>query len=190
LQIDILADVVLPITVNEVVAWEEPSPLVEMEVEGIALSTPTDMAKAWPGIWATAKAAKRMLERLKARMSGGRSNRPLFSSDYYTLEKRGLLGVLYRPASNKTRPVAAFFDPRMLPNPRAWLEKRLGHLPFFGHLVRRGEIAPIGSEVELKIDDRLVTVIKGEPAAEQPAAVYGALSKEARLYALGLLEAA
>jgi hypothetical protein len=77
LQIDVLADVVLPITVDEVVAWEEPSPAVEMAIEGIVLATPGDMSRAWPGLWATVTAARGMLERLKAAAGGGES--PLFS---------------------------------------------------------------------------------------------------------------
>lgn len=70
LQIDILADVVLPITVDETVEWEEPSAIVEAAVEGIVLTAPKDMAKAWPGLWATAKATEWTLERLKAAVRG------------------------------------------------------------------------------------------------------------------------
>jgi putative DNA primase/helicase len=143
LTVDILADVVLPIPVNEVVLWTEPSAAVEMAVEGIVLAAPKDMAKAWPGIWETARAAKCVLEKIKALVPGARGNKDVFPIEYYTIGKTSLLGFLYRSATNKTRPVAAFFDPRILPNPRPWLEKRLGALASLAHVFRKGEIPPM-----------------------------------------------
>jgi putative DNA primase/helicase len=61
LDIGILADVVLPLTIDQVEEWAVPGLEVEMEAEGIWLESPTDMAKAWPAVWATAKAAKEWL---------------------------------------------------------------------------------------------------------------------------------
>jgi len=70
LAVDIVADVVLPITADEVVAWEEPSAIVEAAVEGIVLTAPKDMSRAWPAVWATAKAAEWTLEKIKAAVRG------------------------------------------------------------------------------------------------------------------------
>jgi DEAD/DEAH box helicase len=163
LTVDIVSDVVLPATVNEAIPWTEPSPLVEMQVEGIVLTAPGDMAKAWPAVWATVDAAKWMLEGLRALWRCGRGNQGVFSIEYYTIGKTPSLGLLYRTAFNKTRPVAAFFDPRMLPNPRLWLETRLGALASLFHLVRRGEVAPISPQAGVTVNDALVTVVKPKP---------------------------
>jgi putative DNA primase/helicase len=240
LQIDVLADVVLPVTVDETVTWEEPSALVEAAVEGIVLNSPSDMSRAWPGLWATAKAAERMLERLKA--ATGRGENPRFSSYTLLLEKRGFSSLLYRLAATKFS--LAVFNPAALPNPRPWLEARLGAaLASLLHLFRPGEVPPLAGELAGGVDDEKVLVVRPPVeqsgtspkitpptlfltprwiaardrilarAAERRAAeerqqktkgsdsalfdlkaeesrthVYGALSKEARLYALGLLE--
>lgn len=65
LDIDILADVCLPLTVHEVCQWEAPPEVVEMMAEGIALTSLVDMAKAWPAIWPNERAARRTLESLQ-----------------------------------------------------------------------------------------------------------------------------
>jgi hypothetical protein len=57
LDVDILANVVLPLTVDEAVQWEEPSAVVEMAAEGIILTSPTHMCACWPGVWRDRKAA-------------------------------------------------------------------------------------------------------------------------------------
>ncbi len=58
LDIDILADVVLPIEVDEVVDWTVPGKEVEMAAETVWLESPTDMAEAWPEVWKDRQAAK------------------------------------------------------------------------------------------------------------------------------------
>src|SRR6266511_4852617 len=104
-----------------------------------------------------------MLKGLRALWRRGRGNQGVFSIEYYTIGKTPSLGLLYRTAINKTRPVAAFFDPRMLPNPRLWLETRLGALASLFHLVRKGEVAPISPQVGVIVNDALVTVVKPKP---------------------------
>jgi hypothetical protein len=64
LDIDIVADVCLPVTVDEVRNWKEPNEVVEMAVEGIGLTSPVDMVRAWPNIWANTRAADRTLQLL------------------------------------------------------------------------------------------------------------------------------
>ena len=46
-------------TVDRVTEWKAPGLEVEMLAEGMWLDSPTDMAKAWPKVWATAEAARR-----------------------------------------------------------------------------------------------------------------------------------
>ena len=64
LNIDILANVCLPLTVNEVAPWHkhEPSTIIEALVEGIFVVSPVDMVKCWPNIWPNRKAARRTLD--------------------------------------------------------------------------------------------------------------------------------
>jgi putative DNA primase/helicase len=212
LTVDIVADVVLPITVDATVDWEEPSALVEAAVEGIVLNSPGDMSRVWPAVWATARAAKWALKAAAAR------EKDVFSGYILYLEKTSF-SLLYRLTASKFS--SAVFNPAILPNPRPWLEARLGAaLASLLHLFRPGEAPPLAGEVAGGIDDGKVLVIRSHEhspkidpptlfltprwiaardrtlarAAERRAAgecrahVYGALSKEARLYALGLLE--
>jgi Primase C terminal 2 (PriCT-2) len=162
LQVDILADVVLPITVNEVVGWEEPSEVIEMAIEGIVLTAPKDMAKAWPGLWATERMAKWALNKLKAAGGGAGELRTFSFESLFSLTKMSS-ALLYTAATTKFRRAAASFDPRTLPNPRAWLEARLGSLASLLLLVRRGEVPPMRAEGGLIVNDELVVVIKPKP---------------------------
>ncbi len=140
-QIDILADVVLPMTVDTVMPWDEASAdlggWLEMAAEGVLLESPADMAKAFPAVWATAKAA----EHDKARQA---DFPPHFLNNIYY---KGLWGgntplkahplnppwfvFTYRPTGRgqQTRRVA--FDLGVIQSPRAWLEARLGPLAGF-----------------------------------------------------------
>jgi hypothetical protein len=160
LQIDILADVVLPVTVDEVVAWKEPSAAVEMAVEGITLTTPGDMAKAWPGVWKTVRAAEGMLQRLKAAAEAVRGESPLFSIYNISITKSGLSPLLYRVATTKFS--RAFFDSVALPTPRAWLEARLGALANLLHLFREGDVPSLQAQGGLAVDDDKVVVIPAQ----------------------------
>ena len=50
LSVDLLFDACLPITVNDVSNWKPPSLLIETAAaEGVILTSPRDMIKAWPG---------------------------------------------------------------------------------------------------------------------------------------------
>jgi hypothetical protein len=176
LDVDILANVVLPVTVNEVIHWTEPNEAVEMAVEGIALTAPGDMAKAWPKVWPIARAAKWALKKLKGLYrkiplsSAGRAGAG--TEDISPIEKSLSIGgmssvhthaALYQPRGPKQKRRPAFFDPHILPNPRPWLEKRLGVLASLFHLLRNGEIAPLAPKVGVTVDDRLVTVLPATP---------------------------
>jgi putative DNA primase/helicase len=115
LDIDILTDVVLPVTVDEVLPWTEPSEAVEMMAgAGIELSAPRDMARAWPWVWPTARAAKWTLEKLRA-WSAGRaaSTEDIFPIDK-TLSIGEMFSVLITAALSLARP------PRARPGTPAW----------------------------------------------------------------------
>jgi hypothetical protein len=138
LDVDIVADVVVPITVNEAANWEAPSEVYEMLAEGIALTSPVDMVKAWRKVWANEKAAYRAPETLNKEMSRRSGAREAISTDH---PDKSLLNYLnrdlsgcsccYQPAGPKQKRRTATFDSAVLPDPRAWLESRLGPLAFF-----------------------------------------------------------
>jgi hypothetical protein len=117
LDVDILADVVLPVTVDEVQEWTAPGLEVEMVAEGVWLESPADMALAWPDVWATEMAAKNWL----------RTN-----TVYFPLIGNGYQGKLHRVryhrAGAKRKWREAWVDPAVVPDARSWLEARLGPL--------------------------------------------------------------
>jgi len=120
LAVDILGDVVLPVTVDEVQEWAAPGLEVEMVAEGIWLESPTDMSKAWPDDWATPMAAKNWL----------REHTVLFPLiDTYSQGK--VHRVRYQHPGERQKWRLAWVDPAVVPDARAWLESRLGPLAGF-----------------------------------------------------------
>jgi putative DNA primase/helicase len=74
LDIDLLFDVDLGITVDEAPSWAVPSTLIETAAEaGVMLTAPTDMARAFPNIWPTKRAADRTLKAGVPELPGFRS---------------------------------------------------------------------------------------------------------------------
>jgi hypothetical protein len=140
LDVDILADVVLPVTVDEVQEWEAPGHEVEMVAEGIWLESPADMARAWPDVWATAKAARDWL-------CANSVEFPLIVYVYQgKIDTVRFQHVRYQLAGPKQHWHVAWVDPAVVPDARSWLEARLG--PLSGYEVttvlitmRSGELA-------------------------------------------------
>ena len=64
LQIDLLTDVVLPVTVNELVTWSELRPTRRdlMAARGVVLENAADMAACFPDLWPTAARAPGSVE--------------------------------------------------------------------------------------------------------------------------------
>ncbi len=108
LSIDLIADVSLPLTVDEVAPWNPPDEEVEMMAEGVVLDSPTDMAAVWPGLWESEGAAKKWGQR-----------RPK-STELRAREFR-----YQRPGARQKWRTGAY-DPAVIPDIRAWLERRLG----------------------------------------------------------------
>lgn len=65
LEIDLLTDVVLPVAVHEVLAWDDVRPSGQdiMASTGVELENAADMAKAFPDLWQTREAAKKQNQR-------------------------------------------------------------------------------------------------------------------------------
>jgi putative DNA primase/helicase len=110
LDIDLLFDTCLPITVDEVTQWQGPSLLVATAAdEGVMLTAPCDLVKLWPQLWPHRKAATRTL-----------------TSGVPTLP--GFVEVRYQLAGAKMNRRRGYFDPAVIPDPSAWLEAWLGPL--------------------------------------------------------------
>jgi hypothetical protein len=109
LDTDLLFDTVLPITVDEVSNWRDPSLLLETAPEGVMLTSPIDMVRIWPTIWPNTRAADRTI-------AMGVPALPGFERLSYQIE------------GAKMKPRIAYFDSELVPDPRSWLEARLGPL--------------------------------------------------------------
>jgi hypothetical protein len=174
LEVDILADVVLPITVDEVVPWEEPSEAIEMPArDAIVLTTPADMAKAWPNVWETVRAAKYTLKKLGAKVRpGGGVSVDQRTKTLYSIFLIGKLShdatILYRRTAARAQFAVAFFDPRALPNPRAWLVEKQGALAETLHyLWQPRDIPPLGGNGGLASDATVAPAkSRSSPTAE------------------------
>jgi putative DNA primase/helicase len=135
LDVDIVSDVVLPLVINEVSHWRPPGAVVEMLAgDGIALTSPVDMVKARPDLWPDEKSADRALKMHStlSLCSGAAAGTQGQSPIRYLIEKCPYVRPLrYQPCGAKLNRRTAVYDPAVLPDPRAWLEDRLGPLAFF-----------------------------------------------------------
>lgn len=109
LDVEMLFDTVLSVTVDEVSPWKEPSLLIETAVEGVMLTSPVDLVKVWPSIWPNDKAADRTIARGVPALPG------------FDL-------VTYQLDGPKMTQRTAYFDRNIISAPPAWLEARLGPL--------------------------------------------------------------
>ncbi len=125
LEIDLLTDVVLPITVNEVLSWEDVQPTRHdmMAVTGVVLENAADMAKTFPDLWSSHDAA---------RQEKARSVTNCYYRDSYNSKMSHSSSVVtYRPAGAGQKDRQARFDLDLIADPRAWLQRRLGDLAHF-----------------------------------------------------------
>jgi putative DNA primase/helicase len=200
LDVDILADVVLPVTVNEVVPWEEPSEAVEMmATAGVVLTSPKDMTTAFPWLWKTVRAAKWTLKKLRARSAGSGAG----TEDIFPIDNRSSIGemssvptsaALYQRAGSKQKLRDATFDARRhASNLRAGLETLLKEtLAGFWHYLRaRREIPPMAGDSKVAVGADVLKAAERaprKPLTTPAAEAYSILPLELRLLALGLHE--
>ena len=114
LDVDLLFDVCLPITVDAVETWKraEPSLLIETAVDGVMLTSPVDMVRVFPAIWSNRTKADRTIRQ-------GVPDLP------------GFKALTYQLAGERMKPRLAYFDASLNADPQAWLEERLGKLKPF-----------------------------------------------------------
>jgi putative DNA primase/helicase len=122
LEIDLLTDVVLPVTVDALVAWSDLRPTRRdlMALAGIVLENAADMAACFPDLWPTSEAAKK---------DGQRKGTNDYYRDLYNSRMSpSSVVVTYRPAGPGHRARTASVDLARIPDPEAWLTNRLGPL--------------------------------------------------------------
>ncbi|MFN6999583.1 MAG: hypothetical protein ACK4ST_06070 [Elioraea tepidiphila] len=135
LEIDLLTDVVLPVAVHEVLAWEEVQPSRHdiMAAAGVELENAADMARCFPELWPSHDAARQ----------DGRSVRNCYYRDLHNSRSSHSSSVVsYRPAGPGQKDRQARFDLELVPDPRGWLETRLGTLAHFEMLGGEPSSAP------------------------------------------------
>ncbi len=109
LAIDLLFNECLPGAVDQVLAWESPSALIEIAIDGVMLTSTVDLVRVWPVLWPNLAKAKRTI-------SAGIPTLPGFTT------------IEYRLISPKAKTKIGYFDLNLIPDPQQWLEVRLGPL--------------------------------------------------------------
>ena len=133
LEIDLMTDVVLPVTVDTLVAWSDlrPSRRDLMALKGIMLENAADMAACFPELWPSADAA---------RQDRVRSVTNCYYRDFYNSQmSHSSAEVTYRPAGPGHRARTARVDLTRIPDPETWLTNRLGPLAAFDIVAPRDE---------------------------------------------------
>ncbi|MBW7852609.1 MAG: hypothetical protein H3C38_19110, partial [Rhodospirillales bacterium] len=139
LEIDLMTDVVLPVTVDALVPWSDLKPTRRdlMALSGIVLDNAADMAACFPDLWPTAAAA---------RQDRSRSVTNCYYRDLYNSQmSHSSAEVTWRPAGPGHRARTARVDLARIPDPEAWLTNRLGPLASF-------ELKPCDSAAPVAID--------------------------------------
>lgn len=125
LEIDLLTDVALPVTVDALVSWSELRPTRRdlMALAGIVLENAADRATCFPDLWLTRDAAKK---------DGQRKGTNCYYRDLYNSKMSpSSAEVTYQPAGAGHRDRTARVDLDRIPDPEAWLTSRVGPLARF-----------------------------------------------------------
>ncbi len=131
LQIDLLTDVVLPVTVDELVGWRElyPTRRDRMALRGVVLENAADMARCFPTSGRTTVAAGKDVQR-----SGTFCYYRIF---YNSRMSHSSAVVSYRPEGAGRKLHSATFDLTIIPDPEAWLTAPPGRSPRSRSICRR-----------------------------------------------------
>lgn len=133
----VLTDRPLPVSVDETMVWEELVPSVVdmmLNLGGVALESAADAADAYPNLWDRSEdAARKAFQR--GRKTGNHSipakcgtfpNRKIPIGDCPAL--RTLATISYQRRGRGCRPETGLVDLAVVPDPKSWLEERLGRI--------------------------------------------------------------
>jgi putative DNA primase/helicase len=159
LEIDLLTDVVLPVTVDALVPWSELRPTRRdlMALSGIVLENAADMAACFPELWPTRETAKKDGQR--------KGTNCYYRNLYNSRMSPSSAEVTYRPTGAGHRARTARVDLTRIPDPEAWLINRLGPLASFDirHIDFADDDTPDPAEAERldALSSRLTTSMQG-----------------------------
>lgn len=124
LDVLVLTDRPLPLPIAETVTMDDlkalPADLM-MDRAGVALADAADASLAFPDLFGTPEAARKTFSRARC---GTIPNRDIFNGECPAPLRR----ITYQRAGAGRRPASAVVDTDLVPDPRAWLEDRLGPL--------------------------------------------------------------
>ena len=171
LEIDLLTDAVLPLTVQEVVPWQQirPSRHDLMALEGVVLENAADMARCFPDLWPSRDAAKKDSQR--------RGTNCYYKDLYNSKLSPSSAWVTYQLEGAGQRARTALFDTSIIPDPENWLTKRLGPLARFETNRRAehvdaadGEVkAPVHSDTHINESEGASSTLVKDPAVGEQA---------------------
>ena len=171
LEIDLLTDAVLPLTIHEVVPWQQISPSRHdlMALEGVVLQNAADMAVCFPDLWPSRDAAKKDSQR--------RGTNCYYKDLYNSKMSHSSAEVTYQPEGAGQRTRTALFDTSIIPDPEEWLTKSLGPLARFAVIqhvedldAADGEVkAPVHPDAHVNESDSASNAPDKDPAAGEQA---------------------
>lgn len=130
----LLADVVTPLLVDELLDWNDlaPGPVERMACRGVFLASPSDSARAYPDLFGTIEAAKKTFQR------SGFGKGEVGDNPLRLISLRGMSptsrvwGFTYRPQGAGQRTQRGWACPELDPEEVwRWLEGRLGEIAAF-----------------------------------------------------------
>ncbi len=129
-QIDVWNGLALPLTVNEVVAWDDVPQGYEadMAADGVGVSSAPDMATCWPQTWDSPKAAERWRQKLTDTPD------PIINILYRAwgvcegpeASSRRAAPFRYKHSGPRQKWRHGWYLLDVVPDPCGWLEQRLG----------------------------------------------------------------
>ena len=128
LTVWLLADVVTPLPVDNLVRWEDVrlSPMARMLARGTVLLSPRDAAIVYPWLFPSEEAARKAIVRER-----DFPDIPLWVSSYREMSGKYLPEVRYRPVGRGQQTRRALVLPSHLIGCRDWLEEQFGELALF-----------------------------------------------------------
>ncbi|MEH6477836.1 MAG: hypothetical protein V7727_19250, partial [Sneathiella sp.] len=137
LQIDILTDICLPLTVHQPIRWAEHAPgIIEAMLSyGLIVGSFTDSSLIYPGLFQTEDAARKAAGRKSMKLTSSIPNPDI---PHYICSIWGMSGLgsaiahNYTPAlatvcrGERSTVIPVIFDPHQIADPAAWLSARLG----------------------------------------------------------------
>lgn len=172
LEIDLLTDAVLPLTVQEVVPWQQirPSRHDLMALDGVVLENTADMARCFPDLWSSRDAAKKDSQRMGTNC--------YYKDLYNSRLSPSSAWVTYQPEGAGQRARTALFDTSIIPDPENWLAKTLGPLARFEVTQRAEHVdaadgdvkAPVHSDTQINEPEGASNTPVKDPAAGEQAA--------------------